>query len=203
MELIDWPVRPIICDNNLLATSQRHFDKVIDSLLMGNLSGIDFNQGLDARILTDHHAMRFAELPKDTTVRLAWDHIKTESLYLESFERLVNAGVTPKQIRTYVLIGYKDTPEDALYRLEKIREIGALPNPMRYQPLDAKKKNSFVGDSWTERELRDYMRYYSKLNWLGHIPFSQYVHTKPNNVSTQTGANRPEIQRSFAGEGFD
>src|SRR5512137_336971 len=65
-ELDDWDVKPIICDNNLLATSDQHFDKVIDRLLEHRLKGIDFNQGLDARILTDHHAQRFAELPKDT-----------------------------------------------------------------------------------------------------------------------------------------
>jgi hypothetical protein len=31
-ELTDWPDLPIICDNNLLAASQQHFDKVIDRL---------------------------------------------------------------------------------------------------------------------------------------------------------------------------
>ena len=46
-ELEDWPVRPIICDNNLLAASLKHFDKVIDRLK--TLPWVDFNQGLEAR----------------------------------------------------------------------------------------------------------------------------------------------------------
>ena len=178
VELDDWPVRPIVCDNNLLATSPAHFDKVVDRLLESGLAKIDFNQGLDARILTDHHARRFAELPRDTIVRLAWDHIKTEALYLQAFDRLLTAGIKPQQIRTYVLIGYKDTPEDALHRLKTIRELGALPNPMRYQPLDATRRNSYVGEGWTNELLTRYMRYWSNLRITGAFPFEEYRRTE-------------------------
>ena len=44
------------------------------------LSGIDFNQGLDARLLTEYHAERLAELDLKM-VRLAWDHIGLESQF--------------------------------------------------------------------------------------------------------------------------
>ncbi len=37
---------------------------------------MDFNQGLDARLLTEHHARRLAELT-DATIRLALDHQKS------------------------------------------------------------------------------------------------------------------------------
>jgi hypothetical protein len=174
VELDDWEVKPIICDNNLLATSQAHFDRVIERLLEAGLKGVDFNQGLDARILTEHHAEQFARLPKDTIIRLAWDHISTEKLYLQTFERLINAGVKASQIRTYVLIGYKDTPEDARYRLEKIRSLGALPNPMRYQPLDAKRRNAYVGENWSEELLTRFMRYWSNLKITGAFSFDEY-----------------------------
>ena len=175
VELDDWLVRPIICDNNLLATSTAHFDKVVDRLLESGLAGIDFNQGLDARILTEHHAARLAELPKDTIIRLAWDNIAMEKLYLLAFRILEDAGIKLQQIRTYVLIGYKDTPEDALYRLEKIRELGALPNPMRYQPLDALHRNSYVGENWTNDLLTKYMRYWSNLNKVGGLSFDEWI----------------------------
>jgi hypothetical protein len=173
-ELDNWDAKPIICDNNLLATSQEHFDKVIDQLLERHLAGIDFNQGLDARILTDHHAERFAELPKDTIIRLAWDNIETETLYISAFNRLKQAGIKPQQIRTYVLIGYKDTPEDSLHRLETVRALGALPNPMRYQPLDALRRNSFVGEHWSNDLLTRYMRYWSNLKITGGFSFDEY-----------------------------
>lgn len=188
VELEDWDVKPIICDNNLLATSQRHFDRVIERLLENKVTGIDFNQGLDARLLTEHHAEQFARLPKDTIIRLAWDNIKLESLYLSSFQKLVDAGVKRGQIRTYVLIGYKDTPEDARYRLEKIVELGALPNPMRYQPLDAKRKNCYIETGWSESTLCDYMRYWSKLRYFGGFTFDEYKKQSYNDAGDKQPA---------------
>ena len=171
VELKEWRVRPIICDNNLLACSVAHFDSVVDKLK--SVKQVDFNQGLDARLLTKHHAERLAELDL-LAVRLAWDHVGLESQYMDAYNTLRNAGIPAKKIRTYVLIGYRDTPEDALYRLQKIKDLGSLPNPMRYQPLDAEYKNSYVGENWTDRQLKDYMRYWARQNWLGHIPFEEY-----------------------------
>ncbi|MBU2249138.1 MAG: hypothetical protein KKD77_20495, partial [Gammaproteobacteria bacterium] len=59
-ELENWDPKPIICDNNLLACSKAHFDRVIDRLKP--IRGVDFNQGLDARLLTVHHVGRLKEL---------------------------------------------------------------------------------------------------------------------------------------------
>jgi hypothetical protein len=174
VELSDWKVKPIICDNNLLACSDAHFDKVIDGLLENKITGIDFNQGLDARLLTDHHANRFAELPNDTILRLAWDNIKTEKKFMDAHNLLTEHGIRKRQIYVYVLIGYKDTPEDAKYRLETVRETGSLPNPMRYQPLNAKRKNEYVEEGWTNELLISYARYYFRLNWMGGFKFDEY-----------------------------
>ena len=171
VELNEWPVRPIVCDNNILATGARHFDAVIDSLKP--LKGVDFNQGLDARLLTRHHAERIRELDM-AVIRLAWDHVSLEDKFMAAWGKLRDAGVPKSKMQSYVLIGYNDTPEDAKYRLEKVRELGGLPNPMRFQPLTAEKRNSYVGPGWTETLLRKYMAYYSKLNWRGGVPFDEW-----------------------------
>lgn len=137
-ELDDWPVRPIVCDNNLLACSRGHFDRVVDRLKP--LAGIDFNQGLDARLLTTYHAERLAEL--DCMVRLAFDSVAYETQFREAYKRLRVAGFPKRRLRVYVLIGFKDTPADALYRLRVVhKELKLMPNPMRYQSLDSLKKN--------------------------------------------------------------
>lgn len=181
-ELDNWPVRPIVCDNNLLACSRQHFDRVIDRLKP--VSQVDFNQGLDARLLTSYHAERLAELDL-RCVRLAWDHTKGEPLFRRGFERLIKAGIRPSKIRVYCLIGYDDTPEDALYRLETIWGLGAFPNPMRYQPLNAIRKNQYVAPSWTEAELKRYMRYWQNLRFTSPIPFRDFGYggDKPQGVS--------------------
>lgn len=170
-ELADWEPRPVVCDNNLLACSRAHFDKVIDKLK--GVPQVDFNQGLDARLLTDYHADRLAEL--DTRlVRLAWDHVKLESAVMVAYERLRRAGFWKERIRVYVLIGFDDTPADALYRLESIKALGVWPNPMRYQPLDVEKRNGYVASGWTDAELKRFMRYWSRQCWLASVPFEEY-----------------------------
>jgi len=171
VELTDWEPKPVVCDNNLLACSRTHFDRVIDRLKP--IPDVDFNQGLDARLFTDHHANRLAELDL-RVVRLAWDATRDERYFLTAFHRLRKAGFCANVIRVYVLIGFDDVPIDALYRLETVRNLGAWPNPMRYQPLDAKMRNEYVAPGWTERELRRFARYWSRLRWLGGIPFEEY-----------------------------
>jgi len=170
-ELDEWPIRPIVCDNNFLACSKAHFDRVVDRLKP--LKGVDFNQGLDARLLTNYHASRLMELDL-SYLRLAWDHIGYESLFMSAFETLLKAEFPPDLVRVYMLVGFRDTPADAVYRLQTIADLGALPCIMRYQPLDALQRNQFLGENWTEFELRRIKKYFSSLRFYGHIPFESF-----------------------------
>lgn len=165
-----WEPRRIICDNNLLACSRKHFDMVIDRLKP--LRNIDF-QGLDARLLTRYHAERLAEL-RIGVLRLAWDHIDHGHEFMAAYEKLRKAKLPKKVIRCYVLIGYDDTPDDAWFRLRTIRNMGIMPLPMRYNPLDALRRDEYVGPNWTDDELRRYMRYWSHSRWHGGVPFEEF-----------------------------
>lgn len=171
VELSDFPIRPVVCDNNILASSDRHFDMVCEKL--SNLQDVDFNQGLDARLLTPYKAKKISELNMRYT-RLAFDSREYEEEFLGAMNLLKDNGISPRKITVYVLINFKESPEDALYRLEKVRETEAFPFPMRFQPLYARAKNSYIAKGWNERLIRDMMRYYSRLAYLDHIPFSEY-----------------------------
>ncbi len=171
-ELPTWEPRPIICDNNLLACSRAHFDKVIDSLKP--LSGIDFNQGLDARLITDYHIDRIRELDLDC-VRFAWDSMANEESVYSAISRCVAAGIPKDKIRCYILVGFDDDPLDARCRCETLKAYGITkPNVQRYQPLNALTKDSFVGRNWTEEELKRFCRYWNKQAWLGGIEYEDY-----------------------------
>ena len=170
VELNDWLLRPIVCDNNLLACSRKHFDKVIDRLKP--LRKVDFNQGLDARLLTQYHAGRLAEL--DCMVRLAFDSVAYERVFMQAFVRLRKAGIPKSRIRVYVLIGFEDTPEDALYRLEAVTSLGIDPNPMRYNPPDTLQRDSYVAPDWTDGELTRYVRYWANLRYFRAVPFREF-----------------------------
>jgi pyruvate-formate lyase-activating enzyme len=170
-ELETWDRKPIVCDNNLLACSKSHFDKVVDSLK--GLKQVDFNQGLDSRFLTPYHADRLAELDL-SCLRLAWDNVKYEQSFMDAVAVLDKAGFKRDMIRTYVLIGFTDTPEDAHYRLETLREMGILPSVMRFHPLDSMYFHNYVGPHWTEEKLVRLCNYYSRIGYIGWVPFEDY-----------------------------
>ncbi len=159
---------PVVCDNNFLATSEQHQGRVVQCLMDFDL--VDFNQGLDVRLFNKKAADRLSRIKLHA--RFAFDHIGLESKVADAVALCKKR--TTKKISVYVLVGYDDTPEDALYRLEKVREWGALPNPMRYQPLDTTKRNAYCSPAWTDRELKRVCRYYSRLNYWGAIPFSEF-----------------------------
>lgn len=171
-ELKDWPIRPIVCDNNLLACSKTHFDDVIEKL-KPLVHIVDFNQGLDARLLTKYHADRLSEL--DCIVRLAWDNIDLGNKFMAAYEKLRKVGIPKRRIRAYVLIGFNDTPQDAWFRLRTLRNMGIMPNPMRYQPVDTMEKNSYVAENWTHKTLIAFMRYWARLRFTGSIPFEEWL----------------------------
>ncbi len=169
VELTDWPIRPVVCDNNLLAASRKHFDRVIDRLKA--LPFVDFNQGLESRKFTPYMASRIAEL-RHAKVRFAFDDVNDEAPVVDAIKTAREHGL--RDFGVYVLVGYNDTPNSALYRLEKVREWGVRPNPMRYQPFNAFTKNSFVASGWTEYELLRMMKYYSRLRYLDNIPYNEF-----------------------------
>jgi hypothetical protein len=169
-ELRSWRPAPIECSNNLLASSNAHFERVVDS--MTRFPAVDFNQGLDARLFTPWHAWHLARL-HSPVIRFALDREGNEPAVADAISTARAAGLS--DVRVYVLIGFRDSPEDALRRLEWVRARGIRPNPMRYQPLDARRKNDHVAPGWSSTMLQDVTRYYSKLRWLEHVPFEEYV----------------------------
>jgi len=126
-ELADWPDLPVVCDNNLLAASQEHFDRVIDRLIGWRWA--DFNQGLDCRLMTHYHAERIAEI-RQPMIRMALDHNANREAWKHAFNLLRTAGIAKAQIRTYYLIGFRDTPRDAWRRCLWIENHGVLALPM-------------------------------------------------------------------------
>lgn len=168
-ELETWKPAPVICDNNILASSKKHFECVIDSLLP--FPYVDFNQGLEARRFTTWHAGQLARL-NQVMVRFAFDSVKAEQALLAALEIARKAGL--RDFRVYVLIGFRDTPEDALYRLEWVRQQNIFTTAMRYQPIDCLRKDSYVAPGWTNRELKRMARYYNRLAWLSRVPYSEF-----------------------------
>lgn len=120
----------IIMDNNLLACSKSHIDKVIE--MLKTQKDISFNQGLDARLLTDN----FVESIRGLRIKDIWlaaDYDGSDvplGKAVRKLERYFNRN----KLRCYVLIGFRDdTIEKAESRLIRAYEIGTLPFAMLYR----------------------------------------------------------------------
>jgi hypothetical protein len=160
-ELDDWPDLPILIDNNLLAASLTHFDRVIDRLLVHGTA--DINQGLDARLMTAYHANRFASIP-NKILRLALDDMMFSESWENAFELLRRAAIPLKAIRSYALIGFNSGPEEAWKRCEWIESHGIHVMPMWYHPINTLEHNIVSPDQlslgWTDYERRRIMQWY-------------------------------------------
>lgn len=175
-ELKSWKVAPVICDNNFLAASNKHIIKAVDQLL--GLDDVDFNQGLDARLFNSFHASNLSRL-KMKIVRFAFDHINYESTVKDAIDLAYRNGF--KRIGIYVLFGFNDSPEEAIYKLDLVEKWGCLPYPMRYQPLDRMEKNTYVAPGWTEKKLRAVNQRYHRIFYKG-IPFEEFERGQKNQL---------------------
>lgn len=155
-ELGEWPDLPILCDNNLLACSLTHFDRVMDRLVRHGWC--DFSQGIDACLLTPYHAERIAEVKK-AIVRLALDHDAERDRWVQAVECLKDAGVAKSRIRSYVLVGFTDGPQEGWERCKFVESYGVKPLPMWFHALDTLEHNVVTSTQkhlgWTNQKRRE------------------------------------------------
>lgn len=161
--LNDWKPKPIVCDDNILAAGETHFAFVCAKLAA--LGWCDFNQGLDARLLTRFHADCIAEI-KRPIVRLALDDDKTRDAWANAFEHLRSAGIAKRNIRSLVLCGFSGSCEEDWWRCEFVESFGVKASPMWFHNLnclhygEVTAKQESMG--WSKEKQRQIMRWYYK-----------------------------------------
>lgn len=140
-----WPRHLHLLDNDFFG--QDGWRDIIRDIRDGGFK-VSFNQGINARFLTDESAEAIASVDyrddgmKVKRIYTAWDNRKDEEVLFAGLNRLVKYGVKPDQIMVYILIGYwrGETIEDGLYRHRKLREFGA-----RTYPMPAVRTPQYVG----------------------------------------------------------
>jgi hypothetical protein len=117
---------------------------------------VDFNQGLDARLLTDKKMAILSKIAIKP-FRLAYDKAADEPVYRRAFEAAYTHGV--RYFSNYMLYNYTDAPYDLWRRLHSTIElyegkpdVQAFSFPMKYAPVDATDRE-FIGDKWNRKYL--------------------------------------------------
>ena len=119
---------------------------------------VDFNQGVDARILCkDEMYLREISTICIKPLRIAFDHIGVRKPYETAIRYANQFGLN--ELSNYMLYNFHDTPEDLYERMrlniDLNEKLGTriFSFPMRYQPTDLKDR-SHVGEHWNAYYLR-------------------------------------------------
>lgn len=130
IELEKFPEGNIIQDNNFLACSRSHKDKVFR--MLSHQKRIEFSGGLDSTLLYDEDIERLREL-KIYQIFLSYDHPSRLQKLKNSIAHL-KRYFSRNQLRCFVLIGFReDTISKAEERLRLVYELGCLPFAMLYR----------------------------------------------------------------------
>ena len=132
-----WPRELILLDNDFFG--QPDWRDRIAEIRDGKFK-VSFNQGINARCITDEAAEAIASVNyRDDQMLVkriytAWDNRSDEDRLFAGLNRLVKYGVRPDHIMVYMLCGYwpEETQEDREYRRKKLRDFGCRPFPMIY-----------------------------------------------------------------------
>ncbi|GAH03315.1 unnamed protein product, partial [marine sediment metagenome] len=139
----------ILWDNNLLASP--YVEEIFEELIELNL-GVDFNHGLDARLMTPKIAETLKKLDIKY-VRMAYDRSYYKDEIKKAIDMLKDVGYRGRELFFYTLYNFNDTPEDFLERHKDLMRWGVVSYPMRYIPLRALEKDAFISKKWTAEEL--------------------------------------------------
>lgn len=151
----------VFMDNNVLACS--HGLEQIEDMIGENVR-VDFNQGLDARLITDNVARMLAALKWIRFIRMSADTDTMLDVVLTAIDRLGKYGAKPYRVFVYVLV---QDIESAERRVLKLREVGAEPFAQPYRdfssgidpPIEQKMLARWVNDKAIFKSVKTFDEY--------------------------------------------
>lgn len=169
-----WKGQGNIClsDPNILACQE--YPELFQQLI-GSQARIDFNQGLDARLLTEDMANMLAHM-KLKMPHLAMDNMKDMQsvskglqLYVDACKSVHKTKWSFRKARVFVLTNFDTTIEEDLYRIQQIQECECWPYVMIYNKPSAPKFLRRL-QRWTNnpiaygktQDFYEYQNYYYK-----------------------------------------
>ena len=118
-----------LCDPNILACS--NWENLAKQLI-DSKAYVDFNQGLDIRLMTKERAELVSRI-KTKSLHFAWDRYEDKDMILPKFEMFKKiSGKNERSLIVYVLCGYNTTMEQDLERIYTLRKMGYWAYVMLY-----------------------------------------------------------------------
>lgn len=121
---------------------------------------IDFNQGLDARLVTAAKMEKLSEI-NIRPLRIAFDHYEQRDIYVEAVRKAAEYHIT--DLSNYLLYNFEDKPEELYYRMrinvDLCEELGVTiySFPMKYHPISDPeyfRNRDYIGKHWNRKFIR-------------------------------------------------
>lgn len=152
----------VFMDNNVLACPHG-VEQMKD--MIGEKIRIDFNQGLDARLISPEIAEILSKLKWIHFIRMSCDTDAMLNVVLTAIERLKACGVKPYRMFVYLLV---QDIESAEKRAIALRDVGASPFAQPYR--------DFTTNAEPDRELKRFARWVNRKEIFKTVKrFADYV----------------------------
>ncbi len=148
-----------VLDNNFFANPSWH--EAVEWL---KSTGQHVNlHGVDIRIMNEEQARALNSLRIKGNIHIAWDNAEID--YTEAI-RSMTRFVNPNKIVCYVLVGFRSTVEQDLYRLRRLKELGVVPFVQPFRDYNNRRTPSAYE--------RDLARWANKRQFFKSIDFADF-----------------------------
>lgn len=140
------------------ATARAYYNKYFKH--SSRVRYIDFNQGVDARLVTDENMAKLAQI-NIRPLRIAFDHYEQKDIYIKAIRTAAKYGI--KDLSNYLLYNFKDKPEELYYRMRinvdlcEELDVTIYSFPMKYHPIDDPEfydNRDYIGEHWNRKFIR-------------------------------------------------
>jgi len=176
--LPDFPVRPVLCDNNLSALPPDFQTHIIRRYYDAGINLRDANSGFEPITFTQEGYDRWSPLINagGGPWRFAYDEVRERRDVLKVMEMLRDEPQRRK--RVYVLIG-NEPFEECMARIQEVIDGGCEPHVQPFMKLVADRRVPHVRHDWSDQLLRDVARWANGWVWK-KAAFSEYRRTRKN-----------------------
>ena len=178
--LPEFPVRPILCDNNISGLPANYQDYIIERYQAENVPLIDCNSGFEPMTFTPEVYARWKDLLNAGRGpwRFAYDETGERAEVMSVMKMLENEP--QKRKRVYVLIG-NEPFDDCMNRINEVITAGCEPHVQPVMKLNATTKDPWVRYDWADQKLRDVARWANGFVWKrgGFDEYDRSMKSKP------------------------
>ena len=151
------PKKLHLLDNDFFGQAREDWEARVEEIVSGGFR-VCLSQGINVRLIDDAACAALARMEyrdtKFTRRRLytAWDNLGDEKVFFRGVEKLEKAGIPPKHLMAYMLIGFdsRETWEAIWHRFNRMVELGIKPYPMVY---DRSRKDLTAFQRWVNLGL--------------------------------------------------